>query len=237
MHKLIAVLPITMLAFAGTAGAAGGPSISISLAPDKAGKNSKLTVNASGFPTETALPKSAELKVQPGFKTSVKSVKQLCSPGGSSCPAASKIGTGIAQVTGSLLGQSISDTVNFTLYLGKPKQGGDIASVEVFGSDTYLHQSASGSGRLFTDPAGGLELLFDQFPTISGVPAGVSITLTSLSLNVGATRTIHHHHHHKTTYSLITNPSSCSGSWTGSGTVTFSNGTSFPTSFSTPCSS
>jgi hypothetical protein len=235
MRKLIAVFTLSGLVFAGAAAAAGGPSISISLSPHKVKKNSKLTVNASGFPTETALPQSAELQVQRGFKSSAKSVKQLCSPGASTCPAASQIGTGTAAVTAGVpIFGSITDTINFTLYLGKPKRGGDIASVIVLGSDTYLHQSASGSGRLFKNSSGGLELLFDQFPTISGVPPGISITLNSLSFNAGAIRKVKKHHK-TTTYSLITNPSTCSGSWTGSGSVTFTNGTTIPESFSTPC--
>jgi len=239
MRKLLTLLSIAGLAFAGTAAAASGPSINISLSPNKAKQNSKLTVNASGFPTESAPPQSAELQVQPGFKSSAKSVKQLCSPGASSCPAASQIGTGTAQITvGFLPGPdttlALTDTLNFRLYLGKPRQGGDIASVIVLGSDTYLKQTANGSGRLFKNSSGGLELLFDQFPTISGLTGGVTITLDSLSFNVGASRTVKRHHK-KVTYSLITNPSTCNGSWTGSGRVTFTNGTTVPESFSTPC--
>jgi hypothetical protein len=234
IKSLLVVSSLTGLVFAGTAVAAGS-SISVSLSPNKVKKNSHLTVNASGFPAQSGLPTSAEFLVQPGFKTSPRSVSKLCSPSASSCPSASKIGTGIAQVTASVLGQNIADTVNFRLYLGKPKQGGDIASVEVFGSDTYLHQSANGSGRLFKSSSGGLELLFDQFPTVSGVPSGATITLNTLSFNAGAKRTVTRHHK-KVTYSLITNPSTCTGQWTGSGTVTFSSGPVTQT-FSTPCSS
>jgi hypothetical protein len=241
MPKLLSVFSLTALVFAGTAAAAGSPSISISLHPNKVKKNSTLTVNASGFPTESALPTSLEFQVQKGFRTSVKSVSQLCNPSASSCPSASKIGSGNAQATGTLAGISEPDTVNFTLYLGTPKQSGDIASVILLGSDTLLHQTASGSGRLFKDSAGGLELLFDQFPTVQGLPSGTQITLNSLSLTAGAKRTVKHkvRRHHKNVtvkkiYSLITNPSTCSGSWTGSATVTFTSGP-VTAPFTTPC--
>jgi hypothetical protein len=112
--------------------------------------------------------------------------------------------------------------------------------VILMGSDTLLQQHANGSGRLFKDSTGELELLFDQFPSIQ-VPSGTTITLNSLSLNAGAKRTVKRkvrRHHHtvtiKTTYSLITNPSACSGSWTGSATVTFPSG-SLALPLSTPC--
>lgn len=241
MRKLLILSSLIGLVLASTAAAAGSASISISLHPDKVKKNSSLTVDASGFPTESSLPTSAEFQVQKGFKASVKAVSKLCSPSASSCPAASKIGTGVAQATGSFLGESIGDTVNFMLYLGTPKHSGDIASVILIGSDTLLHQSASGSGRLFKDSAGGLELLFDQFPTIQGIPAGTQITLNSLSFSASKTRTVKkkvRRHHKKvtvkTTYSLLTNPSTCSGTWTGSATITFATGP-VTQALSTPC--
>jgi hypothetical protein len=241
MRKLITLSSVAALVFAGTAAAASSPSISISLSPNKVKKNSTLAVNASGFPAESGLPTSMELQVQKGFKTSVKSVSQLCNPSASSCPAASKIGSGTATATGTIGPLSENDTIDFTLFLGTPQQGGDIASVILSGSDTLFHQTLSTTGRLFKDSAGGLELLFSQFPSISGIPSGTQITLNSLSFTAGAHRTVKkkvRRHHKKvtvkTTYSLITNPSTCSGSWTGSATVTFASGP-VSSSFSTAC--
>jgi hypothetical protein len=242
MRKLLMLPSLAAFVFAGTAAAASGPTVSISLQPHKAKKNSALTVTASGFPAESSLPSSVELQVQKGFKTSPKSVKQLCNPTASSCPAASKIGTGNAQATGTvpILG-NVSDTVNFTLYLGRPQQRGDLASVILTGTDTALHQTLSATGRLFKDSAGGLELLFNKFPSLSGLPPGTTVTLNSLSFTASATRTVKKkvkRHHKKVTvktvYSLITNPSNCRGSWTGSATIAFPSGaTTVP--LSTPC--
>ena len=231
---LLSASPLALLVSATAAAAAGSATISIALRPDKVKKHSTVSVSSSGFPTEGSMPTSAELQVQKGFKTNVKSVSQLCDPHQSSCPSASKIGSGTAQVTGTYLGMSAQDTVNFTLYLGKPKQAGDIASVVISGSDTRYDYAARGSGRLFKNSAGGLELLFDQFPTAQGLPPGVSITLNSLNFTAGATHIVKRHHGKKT-YSLITNPSTCNGHWTGSGSVTFANGQTASQDFNTPC--
>jgi hypothetical protein len=233
-----------MLAFAGTAAAADAATVSVSLSPDKVSKNSAMMVSASGFPAASGLPTSAEFKVQKGFATSAKSVSVLCSASqaaSSSCPAASKIGTGTASVTGTLGLVSVPDTVNFQLFLGAPKQAGDVASVDVTGSDTGgLATNITGSGRLFKAAGGGLDLLFDQFPTIA-LPPGTTVTLNSLSLSASATRTVtvkvgkrKHRHKKKVTYSLITNPSTCTGQWTGTATVTFASGP-ITQSLSTPC--
>jgi hypothetical protein len=193
-----------------------------------------LSVSATGFPSETSLPTSAQFQVQSGFKTSVKSVSRLCGAGASSCPSQSRIGSGSAVVTGSYLGLNITDNITFTFYLAKPAQAGDISSVVITGSDTYLHQTLTGSGRLFRTSGGGLELLFSHLPTVSGLPSGVTFTLQSLTFNAGASRTVIVNHK-RTTYSLITNPARCGGHWTGSGSVTFANGQTVSQSFSTAC--
>jgi hypothetical protein len=231
MRKLLVLSVLTPLALAGSAGAAGGGTISLALHPDKVKRHSKLTVSASGF-TETSLPTSAEIDVQKGFKASAKSVAALCATP-SSCPAASKIGSGVAQVTATAFGVPIQDTVNFTLFLGRPERSGDIASVIVTGKDTKYGIAAAGSARLLNRAGGGLEVLFDHFPSISSV-GGVAVTLNSFSLTAGATRTVSRHHR-KVTYSLITNPAKCSGHWSGSASVTFS-GSASSNSLFIPCS-
>jgi hypothetical protein len=223
---------LTCLLLAGAAAAAGGGTVSIGLHPDKVNRHSKLTISASGF-SETSLPRSAVVLVQRGFKVSARSVSRLCT-NPSACPAASTIGTGTAQVTGTLLGLAVPDTVNLTLYLGKPTRAGDIASVIVAGRDTEFGLTATGRGRLFKDSTRRLELLFDQFPSVQGLPSGTSITLNSLTLTAGATRTVMRHHK-RVTFSLITNPSRCTGHWSGRATVTFPNQAPVSQSLRTPC--
>ena len=232
MGKLLTLSSLTLLAFAGTAAAANSGNISVSLSPNKVSKSSKLSVTASGFPA-AGLPTSAQFTVQKGFISSAKSVPVLCSAAqasSNSCPAGSKIGSGSASVTGTYLGLTIPDTVSFSMFLGAPS-GGDIASVVVTGSDSYLHDTVTGSGLLQKSAGGGLTLSFPHFPTIQNLPSGATITLNSLSLSASASRTAKitvgkgkHKKRKKVTYALITNPSTCAGSWTGSATVVFPSG-------------
>ena len=217
MRKLLALCALSVLTLVGAAAAAGGGTMSVALQPDKVRKHSRLTVSASGF-TETSLPTAAEIDVQKGFTASAKSVAKLCTDP-RACPPASSIGSGFARVTASTVLGRVADTVNFTLYLGRRERAGDIASVIVIGQDSELHQTATGSGRLLKKASGRLELLFDHFPTIRN-PAVTAVTLDSLSLSAGATRTVKRHHK-RVTYALITNPSTCNGHWTGVATVTF----------------
>jgi hypothetical protein len=227
-----------VLAFAGTAAAANSGNISVTLSPNKVSNSSTLTASASGF-TATGLPTSADFKVQKGFQTSIKSVAQLCSASQASnnaCPAASKIGSGTAVASAA----GLHDTISFSLFLGPPT-GGNVGSIVVTGSDAYFHYTATGSGELLKIPGGGLELSFPHFPSIHNLPQNITITLDSLSLTAHATRTVKvtsgkgkHKHKKKVTYSLITNPSTCTSQWTGSATVTFPSGP-VTEPLSTPC--
>jgi len=99
-------------------------------------------------------------------------------------------------------------------------------------------------GRLFFAAQGGLELLISSFPS-------APVTLDSLSLSAGATRTTtrtvaekvtktvtvgHGKHRHKgkvkqtvkkkvkAVDSLLTNPSTCAGAWTGRVTLDYASG-------------
>lgn len=226
---LLSISCLAGLVLVGTAGAVSGPTTRIVLRPNKAGKNSTLTVSGSGY--ASPVPTSAELLVQKGFKASRKSVSKLCNRSASSCPVQSKIGSGTAQVSFRYLGLTGTVPVNFKLYLGTPRQAGDIASVIVVGSASYAgtSYSARGSGRLFKSSTG-LELLVDQFPAVHGLPSGISLTLDSLSFSAGASRTVK-----GKTYSLITNPLTCRGAWTGLAIFTFADGRTLSQSLSTAC--
>jgi hypothetical protein len=125
----------------------------------------------------------------------------------------------MALATGTFGALSEQDTVNFTLFLGKRVRPGDIASVVLIGTDTLLHETASATGRLFIPAQRGLELLFSPLPTFQ-LPPGTTVTLHKLTLKAGARRTAG-----RKRYSLITNPRTCNGQWTGSFTATFPSGT------------
>jgi hypothetical protein len=113
--------------------------------------------------------------------------------------------------------------------------------------------SQPAAARLFVPRGGGVELLISRFPSLSGALALVKPTITSMSLSAKAIRTVTvkvpptnkkhkgRKHHKKArprtvrlTYSLIMNPPTCTGAWTGSVSATFSAG-SVQLPFSAPC--
>lgn len=231
------------LCAAGVSAAATDGSATVTLSPDRPSAASTLTVTANGpFPQVSGTLTSVTLTTQRGFATSPKSVAVLCGADqeqGDSCPDASKIGggTAVVTVTGALGSFSGQDTITFTLYLGVPLQRGDIASVQITGTDSVLHQSAHAAGRLFKAAGGRLELLFDQLPKYS-VPPGTKVTLDRLSFTAHAVRstaTRAGRRHRRVIHSLITNPPRCSGSWHVRLELTFSDGSSYRSTLSAAC--
>ena len=230
---LLAIAAIASAAIAAAATAGTSP-ITATVTPDKPGAASGVSITISG-PLPQGLPQSLELTTQPGFTSSIKSVKALCATAQAAqnqCPAASQVGSG--QVVTNSLG-----TINLALALGTPQQHGDIATV-------YLLGKAAGSvldlpARLLAAPGGGLELLVQKIPNVPLPGLQIeSITLSARATNTVVTKTTklittgagkHRKHHTKvtitrTTYSLLTNPADCpsTGAWTGTVTATFSSG-------------
>lgn len=219
--KLLGVLGCVAAAAgaAGAAAAATSGTVSAGVSPARPNSASTLRVSAHGaFPGQ---PSSLTVTLQPGFKASARAVPILCGPAQEargSCPAGSKVGGGSAAVTAQLGGFTVPDTLSLSAYLGVPVARGDIASVMIAGTDSYLHASAHATGRLFKT-RGGLELRFSQLPHFP--TQGATITLNSLSLTAHATRTVGRgKRRHR--YSLITNPPRCrSGRWNGTVSVSF----------------
>ena len=237
------LLTITVLMTLGWVGSAAASTVSATLTPDTVSSAATASVAIAGVTGFSTLPSSLEVLLQRGFASSARSVSALCTAtqsSGSSCPTASQVGTGSVGI--SLFGSPA--TVPVTLFLGEPLEPGDIASVVMSGM--FAGSRLTVSGRLFVPPQRGLELLFSPFPS-------VPVTLDSLSLSFGAshtvTRTVHkivfvgtgRHRHKKrvkrrvkTVYSLITTPSSCSRTWTGTATLTYTTG-SISLPISVPC--
>jgi hypothetical protein len=217
MRKALALSALITPAFAAVAIAAG-PTINVTVTPDTPSAQSTLKVSAKGPFSESGLPKSLELTVQKGFRSSAKSVPVLCNPKSSKvtsnkpdpCPPSSKIGSGKVVGDVSVFG---SQTVPFTLYLGKPVHTGDIASVVLSATVPIADKTENAVGRLFTTSSGGIEILFNHLPK---APSGVTVTAKRLRFSAHAVNGNH---------SLITNPASCRGGhWRGTFTVTFSSG-------------
>jgi hypothetical protein len=227
MRKILVLSAVLTLACAAVA-AAVGPTITVTVTPDTPSSQSTLTVSARGPFSETGLPQSLKLTAQKGFQSSAKSVPVLCNSSSSKvtsnspdpCPANSKIGSGKGVATVSGFGK---ETVPFTLYLGKPRRTGDIASI-VLSATVPFSGTRNVVGRLFKTSTGSIEILFNRFPS---APSGFTITVNRLGFSAHAVNGTH---------SLITNPPSCKhGHWTGSFTATFSSGT-VSKQTSIPCS-
>jgi len=249
---MIAVM--AMFAWPAAASAAGGTAMT-TLTPNTSSASSSASVSITGLSGVSGLPSSIALLLQPGFSSSVMSVPVLCTAAeasSSACPTGSQIGTASAGVT--FLGLPIKGSL--TAFLGAPLDPGDVASVILSGSLDGTKLSLS--GRLFVPSQGGLELLLSGFPsepvtleslalTVDAVQTATqTVTETVIKIKIVTTGKGKHKHRHKkkirrkvektitTTYSLITNPPSCSGAWTG--TVTLSYSTSADTlPLSIPC--
>ncbi|HWF51527.1 MAG TPA: hypothetical protein VG294_12890 [Solirubrobacteraceae bacterium] len=244
MRRLLIITVLLTLGGAGVAQAAATGTMS--LTPSTVSAGSGLAVAITGL-ASSGLPTSVDLQLQPGFAASAKSVSTLCPTSqDASCPSASQIGTGSVGI--SIFGSPT--TVPLKIYLGDPTAAGDIASVILSGA--VYGNTLTVSGRLFVPAAGGLELLLSGFPSLSVTLDALSIsvqgsqTATKTTTRTG-TKTVtkvvftgkgkHRHKHkvkrkvkHKVTtttrivYSLITNPSTCTGMWTGNATFTYASG-------------
>jgi hypothetical protein len=230
MRRFFLVFAAVLVCLGVSSALAQNGSVQVTLSPDRPSAASTLEVKAQGpfkQPTSGQVT-SVRLEVQRGFTSSAKSVASLCSPPRAdkgTCPSESQVGSGSALVSGQVNGISGQDTINFKLFLAVPERTADIASVVIEGSDTVFHRAGHTRGRLFRPSTGGLVLLFKV--GTSGAPKGAKITLDRLALQAGAMRSVvirRHGHRRHVKYSLITNPSSCTGSWHGAVVVTFSSG-------------
>lgn len=239
MNRILRLSALTPLVLASTAAAAGGPTANVTLSPAKVKAATTAHVQVTG-PLPSGLPSSISVTVQKGFTSSVKAVKVLCTAAQATsegCPAQSFVGNGQIVATATGLGQV---TVPLTLALGAPSQAGDISTVYIYGKLGTFPLGVT--ARLF-NTGNGLELLTGAFPALP-IP-GLTVQVDSLTLNAHAKQSVtkkvkvgkgKHKKTKKVTtvYSLLTNPSTCTGTWTGSVSVAFASGTvTLP--LSTPC--
>lgn len=224
--------------------AASAAGITVTLSPDTTGAHSTLHVSAQGSPSQSSssLPKSVALLIARGFRVDPRATKRKCRSAGSSpCPARSTIGSGQAIVhVSTSVGYGSGDyNVAFKLFLGPPRQSGDIASVVMQGSTAG--NSFTTVGRLFKVASGpyGLELEIDV--PQEHAPSGITISgyLKQLTMTVGTARKVTSHHGARKrshVYALITNARTCTGgSWPGELVENFSDGSSQSLSFAAPC--
>ena len=202
--------------------------VSVSVTPTSPAEPSIATIsvvgafNSSAGITLSGLPGSIDVTLQKGFaSTATTSVTSLCTAtkaSSGSCPPASNAGHGELDVT--VDGQM--RRVPLLLYLGRPAQLHDLASLVMTDNRRVIDRA-----RVFSTPGGGLEL------RTSPMSYTAQASFDKLFLVVGTQRTAKAGGH-ATLRSLISNPPTCSGQWTGQGTVTFANG-SFSQAVSIPC--
>jgi hypothetical protein len=212
MRKPILAAGAVALVIPGVALAASGPTIKASVKPKTPKAKSTLTVTANGPFGQNGLPTALQMNLQKGFKSSAKSVTQLCDTsmvppaGPSGCPTASQIGSGTA-VTDNL------GTLTLTMYLGTKSQSTDIASVILSETNGLITANTVPAGRLFKTSTGQIEILFSSLP-LGGNPAA---NLQSINFSAHAVNG---------TASLVKNPKTCpkSDHWKGTFTLSFTGG-------------
>ncbi len=173
--------------------------------------------------TLSGLPSSIDLSLQTGFASSATTaVTSLCTAAQATsghCPSASNAGHGELDLTVS----GRTERVPLLLYIGRPAQPHDVASVQMTSNGRLVD-----TARLFTTEGGGLEL---RTSPLSSPPQA---TFDKLLLVLGTQRTARSGQSHATLRSLISNPPTCSGQWTAQGTATYSDG-SFSQALAIPC--
>jgi hypothetical protein len=170
-----------------------------------------------------------------------------------SCPESSRIGSGSATVTASgalVPGGSQDYTAQIDIFAAAPSTAGDLADIVIEVSTPG--GKVGGKGRLVPIATGtfGYEVRFDNLPSPGqSLPPGVTVTLKRLQVTVGVHRTVtstkivkkrvkvkrrrRHGRRYRIvrrkvtirrSYNLITNPSTCAGTWAAQLRVRFSDG-------------
>ena len=211
-------------------------TISGGLTPNTAGAGSRVHVDVAGAAPELAgaLPDSIVLGVQRGFALDVRAVATRCTGAAATsgqCPADSRIGTGQAVVHASGL-VNRDFPAQLDVFLADPVQQGDVASAVVLVSGAGISRAVR--TRLVAPASGpvGYELRLEGIA--GAVPAipGVTLSLSSLSLDIGARRkvtktthkrvrvtrngrrvTVRRKVRRRVTYDLLRNPKTCNGTW------------------------
>ncbi len=212
---LVAGLTLLLIAAVPAAGEKFKPG-SLRLTPDTTHAASKLVVNAGFDQKAGARLRAYNVDIARGFRFDPRAVAKRCTiqqAQSSTCPAASRIGSGSSKVT--IAGKRSTFGVDF--YLTPPQQHGDIAGLVL-----SVHQAGSANGfsligrmvRLRHGPYG-LELRFADAGR--QLPPNIDVQLNRIHATIGARRAGH---------SLLTTPRTCSGNgWPFRLIVAYSTGT------------
>ena len=194
--------------------------------PNKAGKGTKLhtELDASQPPVSGRIPRETVLSIQSGYRFDGRAVAKRCTAEQAetdACPAKSAVGTATVQADYN----GFPVTVPIRLFLSRP-QTGDVAGF--FAVAKILGSTYSAPGRVVRS----VETPFG-LSVILATPAGDSISMTqgvtfkSFTSDIGATRTVtkgKKSNKRKVRHSLITNPTTCPGTWASRAAFTFGDG-------------
>jgi hypothetical protein len=256
VRRTIFITAAFALALSGSARAQDS-AISGSLVPNTPSAGSALHVAIGGATPELggALPESITLGLQRGFKLDLKAVAARCDAlhaPTADCPAASRIGGGQALVHASgLINTDVPATID--VFLAESVQSGDLASVVL--RVNVGNQSKAVQARLRAPATGpiGYELSVSGFASSVPTLPGLTFSLKSLTLDIGATRkiretvkkrvrvtrkgkrvTITRKVRKTVRHDLIRNPKTCPGAWGARVTVRIA-GTDRVKDLAVPC--
>ena len=231
----IALFALLALAAPAAATAAEAPPGAVRLSPDLAGRASELRVEISGdalAPAGGEQPRALSLFGTRGLKVDARAVARRCTDAQADafdCPAASRIGAGSAQgrAEGALVpGGGFDFTASIDVYLAPARQQGDVAGVVIIVREPQSGQRFNGKGRILKVASGafGSETRFEGLSGGGQLPPGVTVRLNRVEMRVGARRTVRRkvtvrrngvrrRVTKRFTYSFLTNPRTCTGSW------------------------
>jgi hypothetical protein len=233
--KLVVGIAVGTAATLLAAGAYAGVTVSFSasVSPAKAGKPTALKVSIlSNDPAAAQPPIMNRIVIKldgkakynaSRFKRCKLSSLQLKGPKG--CPSGSKIGTG----TGVGMAKPVvTDPVNgkLTLFNGQRSGGKDTVYVYVFPDLGPTFVSVGKVSR-----GGGKYMLDFDVPPIKTLPSAPDASVVSVKSNVPVKRV----KKGRKKYYLIVAPSTCKGSWKGSGTFYFRSGEKVDVPISQKC--
>lgn len=236
LRRLVMLAAAVIVTVGAPASAAEAPPGALRLSPEIAGKRSALDVDlgpgALTGGAQSRRPQSVALFGAAGLKIDLRAVAGRCPDSGAGrfdCPESSRIGRGTAQghAEGALVpGGRYDFTAQIDVFLGHPREPGDLAGlvVKVSEPQSNQHLMAGGSIRRIAQGPFGSETRIDSLSGGSEPPPGVTVTLDRVQLRVAASRTVRrkvtvrrHGKRRRVTrrvrYGFLTNPRTCAGSW------------------------
>ena len=240
MRRLVPLTALTTLALVATAVAAG-PVAKLTVNPNEAGKGSVATLDVNP-PRPAKNPRFITLRVLRGVKLDQRARAAKCSTqqaNSDSCPAASRIGGGVSDVTvtsNTNAFEPLHVKIDVRLYLMGPLQPGDLAGTVAQFKVRANGQKGRAFGRVTKIDQGpyGLQTRFGKLDTAVAPPAGTKAHLDRMHLTFGAHRTVTKNGK-QVRYDLITNPKTCDGTWEYHVVIGYPTGGNVVHSASGPC--